>query len=126
MISEEHKQQHDAASSKHETFEEKAELLGELLDLVKETTQQIDVLSWVALTFGRLGVSSDVLGPGVRDDKQKFFLTQSGKTIEQILLSSELQRDAQTSWRRELITVRSSLGQWSEAVKQMQIILSDT
>ncbi len=122
----EHKQQHDAASSKHETFEEKAELLGELLDLVKETTQQIDVLSWVALTFGRLGVSSDVLGPGVRDDKQKFFLTQSGKTIEQILLSSELQRDAQTSWRRELITVRSSLGQWSEAVKQMQIILSDT
>ena len=90
---------------------EEAELLGELLGLVKEATQQIEVLSWVALTFGRLGVSSDVLGPGVRDDKQKFFLSQSGKTIEQILVK---QRTA--ARRADVVAARTRHGEiepWS-------------
>ncbi len=129
--SQDRKVQESSASPRYEKSGEEAELLGELLGFVKDATPQIEVLSWVALTFGRLGVSDDVLGTddvlvaGVRHDKRKFFLEQSAATIGQILSGSELRGDTQTSWRRELVSVRSSLGQWDEAVKQMRVILSD-
>jgi hypothetical protein len=124
-VSQERKEQESLASPRDEVSGDEAELLGELLDFVKDATPQIEVLSWVALTFGRLGVSGDALVAGVRDDKRKFFLEQSAATIRQILSGSELRGDTQTSWRRELVSVRSSLGQWDEAVKQMRVILSD-
>ena len=124
-VSQDRKEQESLASPRDEVSGDEAELLGELLDFVKDATPQIEVLSWVALTFGRLGVSGDALVAGVRDDKRKFFLEQSAATIRQILSGSELRGDTQTSWRRELVSVRSSLGQWDEAVKQMRVILSD-
>ena len=123
--SQDRKEQESPASPRGEMSGDEAELLGELLNFVKDATPQIEVLSWVALTFGRLGVSGDVLGAGVRDDTRKFFLEQSAATIRKILSSSDLRGDAQTSWRRELVSVRSSLGQWDDAVKQMRVILSD-
>jgi|GEM_PF-1923973 hypothetical protein len=129
--SQERKEQESSASPRGKASGDEAELLGELLDFVKDATPQIEVLSWVAITFGRLGVSDDVLGTddvlvaGVRGDKRNFFLEQSAATIRKILTSSGLRGDAQTAWRRELVSVRSNLGQWDDAVKQMRVILSD-
>lgn len=127
----ERKEPDSSARLVQEISGDEAELIGELLGFVKDATHQIEVMSWVALSFGRLGVSYDVIGTddvlvaGVRDAKRKFFLEQSAATIEQILVSNELRGNTQTSWRRELVTVRSSLGQWGEAVKQMRVILCD-
>ena len=96
-----------------------------MLDFTKAATDQVEVLSWVAFTSGRLGLPGDGLGPIIPNEKRKSFLAQAAVTIEEILSHAALPQSAKTSWRRELVVARSNLGQWDEALEQMRVILVD-
>jgi hypothetical protein len=116
----------DSTTSKRNGFsEDEIEFIGQLLDFTKAATDQLEVLSWVAVTLGRLGHRGDGLVSSVPEGKRKSFLTQDALAIERILSHAELSQLAKTSWRRELVAVRSNLGQWDEAVDQMRVILAD-
>lgn len=116
----------DSTTNKQNEFsEDEIEFIGQLLNFTKSATDQLEVLSWVAVTLGRLGISGDGLVASVPEGKRKTFLTQDALVIERILSHGELPQLAKTSWRRELVVVRSNLGQWDEAVEQMRVILAD-
>ena len=116
----------DSTTSERNGFsEDEIEFIGQLLDFTRAATEQLEVLSWVAVTLGRLGFPGDGLVASVPEGKKKSFLTQDALAIEGILSHAKLPQLAKTSWRRELVAVRSNLGQWDEAVEQMRVILAD-
>lgn len=121
---EERKDQNNASSEKNSFSLEEIEFIEQLLDFARGATDQLGVLSWVAVTLSRIGLPGDGLVSSVPEEKRKLFLLQAAATIEEILLHSELTQSARTPWRRELVAIRSSLGQWEEAIGQMRVILA--
>ena len=105
--------------------EDEFEFIEKLLDFTKSTTDQAQVLSWVAMTFRKLGLSQNSLVSGVSENKRKSFLSEAAVAIEEVLSSADLSQQVRTSWQRELVGVRSNLGQWDEAVEQMRFILAN-
>ncbi|MDG1992061.1 MAG: hypothetical protein P8J43_06320, partial [Pirellulales bacterium] len=119
------KDQDSATSERNGSLEDELEFIEQLLDFTKAASDQVEVLSWVAVTLGRLGLADDCLASSIPEGKRKSFLAQAAGTIEEILSHADLPQLAKTSWRRELVAVRSNLGQWDEAVEQMRVILAD-
>ena len=116
----------DSTTTEQNGFsEDELKFIKQLLDFTKAATDQVEVLSWVAFTSGRLGLPGDGLGPIIPNEKRKSFLAQAAVTIEEILSHAALPQSAKTSWRRELVVARSNLGQWDEALEQMRVILVD-
>ncbi len=116
----------DSTTSVQNGFsEDELKFIEQLLDFTKAATDQYEVLSWVAFTSGRLGLPGDGLVSNIPNGKRKSFLAQAAVTIEEILSHAALPQSAKTSWRRELVVVRSNLGQWDAAVEQMRVILAD-
>ena len=122
---EERRSQDNASSEQSRFSDDEIEFIEHLLDFTKDATDQLEVMSWVAITLSRLGLPGDGLVSHVPEKKRKSFLLQASATIEKILSHGELPQSAMTSWRRELVAVRSNLGQWEEAVEQMRVILAD-
>jgi len=122
---EERRDRNNVSSEKNRFSVEEIEFIEQVLDFTKEATDQLEVMSWVAITLSRLGLPDGGLVSGVPEEKRKVFLLQAAATIEEILLHGELSQSAMTPWRRELVAVRSSLGQWEEAIGQMRIILAN-
>ena len=122
---EERRSQDNTSSEKSRFSDDEIEFIEHLLDFTKDATDQLEVMSWVAITLSRLGLPGDGLVSHVPEKKRKSFLLQASATIEKILSHGELPQSAMTSWRRELVAVRSNLGQWEEAVEQMRVILAD-
>ncbi len=121
---EERRDRNNVSSEKNRFSVEEIEFIEQVLDFTREATDQLEVMSWVAITLSRLGLPDGGLVSGVPEEKRKVFLLQAAATIEEILLHGELSQSAMTPWRRELVAVRSSLGQWEEAIGQMRIILA--
>lgn len=105
--------------------EEELEFIEQLLNFTKSTTDQLQVLSWVAVTFRKLGLSENSLVSSIPEHKRKFFLSEAAVAMEEILSCADLPQTVRTSWQCELVGVRANLGQWDEAVKQMRFILAD-
>ncbi len=122
---EERRDRNNVSSEKNRFSVEEIEFIEQVLDFTREATDQLEVMSWVAITLSRLGLPDGGLVSGVPEEKRKVFLLQAAATIEEILLHGELSQSAMTPWRRELVAVRSSLGQWEEAIGQMRIILAN-
>ena len=105
--------------------EDEFEFIENLLDFTKSATDQPQVLSWVAMTFRKLGLPGNSLVSGISENKRKSFLSEAAVAIEEVLSCADLSQKVRTSWQRELVGVRSNLGQWDEAVEQMRFILAN-
>ena len=77
------------------------------------------------MTFRKLGLPGNSLVLGISENKRKYFLSEAAVAIEEVLPRADLSQKVRTSWQRELVGVRSNLGQWDEAVEQMRFILAN-
>ena len=95
------------------------------MDFTNSATEQPQVWSWVAMTYRKLGLPGNSLVSGISENKRKSFLSEAAVAIEEVLSCADLSQKVRTSWQRELVGVRSNLGQWDEAVEQMRFILAN-
>ena len=70
---EERKDQNNASSEKNSFSLEEIEFIEQLLDFARGATDQLGVLSWVAVTLSRIGLPGDGLVSSVPEEKRKLF-----------------------------------------------------
>ena len=82
--------------------EDEFEFIENLLDFAKSATDQPQVLSWVAMTFRKLGLPGNSLVLGISENKRKYFLSEAAVAIEEVLscadLSQRLEPPGSVSW----------------------------
>ena len=77
--------------------EDEFEFIENLLDFTKSATDQPQVLSWVAMTYRKLGLPGNSLVSGISENKRKSFLSEAAVAIEEVLSCDDLSQKVRTS-----------------------------